>query len=83
MATLRHLTSSVVTRWAGANAPVSSQFAGAGVVDLLFGAFLLVCVGIEALFSLLVTGVLTWWQLPNQWLPLPLSGFALAAVFDV
>lgn len=102
---------------------------------LLFGAFLLVYVGIEASFSnwaysvqvlarsrpplvagysvsaywmgltlgrfmlgyflrslgairtislslvLLMIGLLAWWQLPDQWLSLPLIGFVLAAIF--
>lgn len=30
---------------------------------------------------LLMIGLLAWWQLPDQWLSLPLIGFALAAIF--
>ena len=30
---------------------------------------------------LLLIGMLAWWQLPDQWLSLPLIGFALAAIF--
>lgn len=31
--------------------------------------------------SLLIIGLLAWWQLPDQWISLPLIGFALAAIF--
>lgn len=31
--------------------------------------------------ALLLIGMLAWWQLPDQWLSLPLIGFALAAIF--
>lgn len=31
--------------------------------------------------SLLMIGLLAWWQLPDQWISLPLIGFALAAIF--
>lgn len=31
--------------------------------------------------SLLIIGLLGWWQLPDQWMSLPLIGFGLAAIF--
>jgi fucose permease len=30
---------------------------------------------------LLMLGLLAWWQLPDQWLSLPMIGFALAPIF--
>lgn len=36
---------------------------------------------ISVSLSLLVIGLLAWWLLPTQWWSLPLSGFALAAIF--
>lgn len=31
--------------------------------------------------SLVLVGLLAWWQLPDQWISLPLIGFGLAAIF--
>ncbi|MEH2399999.1 MFS transporter [Nostoc sp.] len=31
--------------------------------------------------SLVIIGLLAWWQLPDQWISLPLIGFGLAAIF--
>jgi fucose permease len=36
---------------------------------------------IDLSLTLLLLGLLIWWLLPNQWLSLPLMGFALAAIF--
>jgi fucose permease len=36
---------------------------------------------IDLSLTLLIMGLLTWWLFPNQWWSLPLSGFALAAIF--
>ncbi|MBD2463476.1 MFS transporter [Oscillatoria sp. FACHB-1407] len=36
---------------------------------------------VTASLSLLAVGLLTWWLLPEQWLSLPIIGFAIAAIF--
>jgi fucose permease len=36
---------------------------------------------IDVSLTLLIIGLMTWWRFPDQWWSLPLSGFALAAIF--
>lgn len=63
---------------------VSAYWMGLTLGRFLLGYFLRSLGAIRTItmsLILLMIGVLAWWQLPDQWMPLPLIGFALAAIF--
>jgi fucose permease len=63
---------------------VSAYWLGLTLGRFILGYFLqwLGAVGtISMSLSLLMIGLLAWWQLRDQWISLPLIGFALAAIF--
>lgn len=52
---------------------------GLGTLVNRLGAMRLINVSLTAL----AVGLLTWWLLPQQWVSLPLIGFAVAAIFPI
>lgn len=63
---------------------VSAYWLGLTVGRFILGYFLRSLGAVRTIslsLVLLLIGLLAWWQLPDQWLSLPLIGFALAAIF--
>lgn len=63
---------------------VSAYWLGLTVGRFILGYFLRSLGAVRTIsmsLVLLVLGLLFWWQLPDQWISLPLIGFALAAIF--
>lgn len=63
---------------------VSAYWLGLTLGRFMLGYFLRSLGAIRTItlsIVLLAIGLVAWWQLPDQWLSLPLIGFALAAIF--
>ncbi|MEI1375438.1 MFS transporter [Nostoc sp. UHCC 0926] len=63
---------------------VSAYWLGLTLGRFILGYFLQWLGAIRTIsmsLSLVIIGLLAWWQLPDQWISLPLIGFGLAAIF--
>jgi fucose permease len=63
---------------------VSAYWVGLTLGRFILGYFLRSLGAVRTIsmsLSLVIIGLLAWWQLPDQWISLPLIGFGLAAIF--
>lgn len=63
---------------------VSAYWLGLTLGRFILGYFLQSLGAVRTIsmsLSLVIIGLLAWWQLPDQWISLPLIGFGLAAIF--
>ncbi|MDM9585548.1 MFS transporter [Nostoc sp. GT001] len=63
---------------------VSAYWVGLTLGRFILGYFLQRLGAVRTIsmsLSLVIIGLLAWWQLPDQWISLPLIGFGLAAIF--
>lgn len=63
---------------------ISAYWLGLTVGRFILGYFLQRLGAVRTIsmsLTLLIIGLLAWWQLPEQWMSLPLIGFSLAAIF--
>lgn len=63
---------------------ISAYWLGLTVGRFILGYFLQRLGAVRTIsmsLTLLIIGLLAWWQLPDQWMSLPLIGFSLAAIF--